>query len=288
MTCFNGGIDVFCRMIKGKNPYPFETIALAVSFSPGLPILVTEMKRMCELHKSLAVFIHVGKKTSEKQRELALLLTSNGFHDGNSRIYWEQVDIVSSILQICKHEVVDLIIVGASEKENFALPIGQIAANIATKAKCSVLVFTDSGAGSFKKIIVNGIEHKKTDLTILTSIYFAEKENSESIFISDDSGVSSYEDRSNDNIPPTLKKDLFIFKGAIENSKVKINLFSLSGEQCDSISDYAFKNNADLIVTHSSEHMLLIFDRISSHDGIDALLKKLPCNLLVVHSRLIE
>lgn len=273
-------------MIKGKSPYPFETIVLAVAFTPGLTLLVSEMKRLCELHETLAVFIHVGKKTGDKQRELALLLSMNGFHDGNSRIYWEQGEIVNSILRICKHEVADLLITGASEGENFTLPVGQTTTGIATKAKCSVLIFTGSPSGSFKKIVVNGIEHKKTDLTILTSLYIAEKENVDSILVADDNEGSLYEEATNDNNRQALKTGSYALREIIGKSKVNVNFFSLANENCKTISEYAFKNDADLIITHSSDHHLLIFDRISNGEGIEALLMNLPCNLLIVHSRL--
>ncbi|MBL0103953.1 MAG: hypothetical protein IPP51_09485 [Bacteroidetes bacterium] len=77
-------------MIKGKPSYPFHTIALAVSFSPGLEFLIRETKRLCDLHAAMAIFVHAGKKTGDKFRELSSVLSSARFHDGNSRIYWEQ------------------------------------------------------------------------------------------------------------------------------------------------------------------------------------------------------
>ena len=117
-------------MIKGKPPVPFQTIALGISFSPGLPSLISEMRRLRLIHNSLAVFVHVGKKTGDKSRELAELLTFHGFNDFNSRIYWENGDEVTNILRICKHEVVDLLLIGASDKLNFAMPAGKIAVNI--------------------------------------------------------------------------------------------------------------------------------------------------------------
>ncbi len=275
-------------MIKGKSPFPFETIVLAVAFTPDTAVLISEMKRLCELHKAIAVFIHVGKKTGDKQRELALLLNINGFHDGNSRIYWEQGEAVSCILKICKHEVADLLISGASERENFALPIGQVATGIATKAKCSVLIYAESPVGGFKKIVVNGIEHKKTDLTVLTSLYVASKENVASILITDEESTNSDNEANNSFSPSVIKTVSPVIHETLNKSKVKLNYFSLPNEHCETISEYAFKNNADLIVTHSSEHHLLIFDRIVNSRGIESLLKSLPCNLLIVHARLPE
>ena len=57
-------------MIKGRSPFPFETIALAVAFSPRLEGLIAETRRLQKTYKAKVVFIHVGKKTTEKQRLL--------------------------------------------------------------------------------------------------------------------------------------------------------------------------------------------------------------------------
>ena len=270
-------------MIKRKPPYPFQTIALAVSFSPGLKYLVAEMRRLCDLHKSVAVFIHVGKKTGDKQREFSFLLSENGFHDGNSRIYWENDDVTNCILRICKHEVVDLLVCGASERENFNMPAGSTAWDLATRAKCSVLIYSGQPPGLFNKIVVNGIEHNKTDLTLLTALYFAEKEKSPALFVVEENDGNNY---SGDR--PLVSNDSMTVREAIEKSNIILNQFTLSGENCATLSEFAFKNNADLLVTYSSDHKLLIFDRIANKNGIEALLKDLSCNLLVVHSRLPE
>jgi nucleotide-binding universal stress UspA family protein len=273
-------------MIKGKPPYPFETIALAVEFAPGLPFLISETKRLCELHNALAVFIHVGKKTSEKQRELANLLNQNGFHDGNSRICWELGDIISSVLRVCKNEVVDLLISGASQNANFNLPVGVNAKGLATNAKCSVLIYKNLISSDQKQIIVNNAGHKKSDLTFQTALYFADKENASVLYVSGESSDSLEEAAGEFN--NQLVEDDGQSGQAIHAKKISLRFINPEKENYSGITDYAFKNNADLIITHSSDHHLLIFDRISSSDGIDAILKSLPCNLLVVHSRIPE
>ncbi len=273
-------------MIKGKPPIPFETIALAVEFSPGLPFLISETRRQSLLHNALTVFIHVGKKTSEKQRELAGILNANGFHDGNSRIYWEQGDIVNSILKVCKNEVADLLIAGASQNENFNLPAGLIATGLATKAKCSVLIIRNASAAANKKIVVNSNDHKKSETTLRSAFYFAEKENAQVLFVSGYQPDQS-EELSNDFHTPE-SEDSIHPNPTINEKKTAARYFSLEKENCASISEYAFKNDMDLIITHSSDHHLLIFDRISNNNGIESILKNLPCNLLIIHTRLPE
>ena len=275
-------------MIKGKLPYPFQTIALAVSFAPGLSKLVAELKRLCEIHKAIAVFIHIGKKTNDKQRELSSILSTFGFHDGNSRIYWEQGDTVSCILRICKHEVVDLILTGASERENFELPVGKISSAIGTKAKCSVLIVKEIPTQGYKIMVVNGVDHRKSDLTMLTALYFAENEHTENMFVADDNSGNVLAESSANFPDSSFQPDSNQFRETLNKTKINVTFFSLEKEHCSSITEYAFKNKADLIVTNSSDHHLLIFDRISTSDGIESLLKDLSCNLFIVHSRISE
>lgn len=276
-------------MIKGKSPYPFQTIALAISFSPGLPFLVSEMDKLCKLNSAVAVFIHIGKKTGDKQRELSELLISHGFNDGNSRIYWEQGEVIPSLLRVCKHEVVDLIVLGASEKNDFQKPVGKIAKDIATQAKCTLLIYsTCSSFENFKNIVVEGGDHPKTELTIQTAIYFGDIVKAQNISVVD-SGVSSsyadsyleYSNKLSISETPTLSH-------LPDQTAVSVNRVSLKESHCADFSDYCFKNSADLMITRSYDHRLRIFDRISEENNIDAFLDNLPCSFMIVHSRLVD
>jgi len=269
-------------VIKGRAPYPFETIALAVSFSPALSSMIAETGRLCTLHNSLAIFIHVGKKTAEKHRELALHLSNNGFHDGNSRIYWEQGDIVSNVLRICKYEVVDLLLVGASEKADLGPPAGSITRELAKKAKCSVLILSGLPLGRFTKIVDNGKENKKTGLTIRTATYMANTEKLSEVVVAGDMKLVG----GNDGGYMTVSGIPESVSSAESMAPVIIRTVSPETENYKSLSDYAFQTQADLLVTYSSDHAFLIFDRLSDSTGIDELLNRLPASLLIVHSRI--
>ena len=269
-------------MIKGRAPYPFETIAHAVSFSPALPALIAEMGRLCVLHNSLAIFIHVGKKTAEKHRELALHLSNNGFHDGNSRIYWEQGEVVANVLRICKYEVVDLLLAGVSERADLGLPAGSIARQLAKKAKCSVLILSGLPAGRFTKIVVNGKENKKTGLTIRTATYLANVEKLSEVVVAGELKLS--QENAGDYM--TISSLSESVSSADSMAPVIVRTVSPESENFKSLSDYAFQIQADLLVTYSSDHPFLIFDRLSDSNGIDELLNRMPSSLLIVHSRI--
>ena len=268
-------------MIKGRSPFPFETIAAAVSFSPGLEAIVVETKRLCYLHGALAVFIHIGKKTGDKQRQLTALLNANGFHDGNSRIYWEQADGLNSLLQVCKHEVVDLLLAGISDKDNFHLPAGHFAKELVAKAKCSLMLFSRQSPGSgYKNIFVHAPDHRKTEFTLSAGLYFAEKENADKLMIFDESIEFSAE--SEETTIQALKKWSFAMRTALEQAKVHVTYGSSAGV---SANEFAFQNNADLLILNSTDHHLRIFDRIFS-GTLERTVSDPACHVLIVHSRL--
>lgn len=270
-------------MIKGRSPFPFETIAVAVSFSPGLEAIVTETKRLCYLHGALAVFIHIGKKTGDKHRQLIALLNTNGFHDGNSRIYWEQADGLNSLLQVCKHEVVDLLLAGISDKDDFHLPAGHFAKELVSKAKCSLMLFSRQNPGNgYNNIFVHTPEHSKTEFTISTGLYFAEKENAERLMIFDE--LSELSGELEVTTIHALKKWSFALRTALEESKVLISYGSSTGV---SANEFAFQNNADLLILNSTDHHLRIFDRIFS-GTLERTVSDPACHILIVHSRLDE
>lgn len=286
-------------MVKGKPSYPFETIALAVAFSPRLEALIAETQKLAQSHAARVLFIHVGKKTSDKHRLLSGLLVQYGFSDANSKVVWEQGDPVETILSVCKREVADLIIIGALEKGNMTKYfMGSISREISRKAKCSVLMLTRPRLQPvpFKKILVNGHDHPKTYNTIRTATYFAEKENIPEIILiqemnTPESSVTLAEESNGNKLqgldePVSMMEKSSITRLAIESesSSVKIKTDVLSGRYGNGLGHFAQEQMADLLVVNSPEHHLSIFDRIFSHD-LEYMLSDMPCNLLVVHTR---
>ena len=286
-------------MIKGRPPFPFETIALAVAFSPRLEGLIAEIRRLQMTYNAKVVFIHAGKKTSEKQRLLSGLLNQYGFSDAFSKVFWEQGSTTDVITRICKQEVVDLLVLGALQHENLmSYYIGTVSRDVARKAKCSVLLLIHPSvhATPVSSIIVNGHEHAKTIHTINTALYVASHEHSANIAVVTEVDVpmlalGTAEDSSEEEMS-LLKKRLhedeqtryLNFKSSMITTDSPIHFITLSGRSGHSIGKYARDNKTDLLVVNSPDHSLSIFDRIFTHD-IEYLLSDLPSNLLIVHSR---
>jgi len=286
-------------MIKGKPSFPFETIALAVAFSPRLEALIAEMKRFTSIFHAKAVFVHVGKRSAEKEKHLQNILSHYGFNETNSVIEWEDGESVETILAVCKRNVVDLLIIGAVEKENMLKYfLGSVSREISRRAKCSVLMLTDPKLNPvpFQRMVVNGHDHPKSIHSIETALYFAEKENLDEIIVVDEVDIPAVSmSIANDSPEPevTQIKESIVAEessrltdmlSTIHSNGIKLRAKTFTGRRGFTIGQYAQEMNADLLVVNSPDHHMNIFDRIFTHD-LEYMLADLPCNMLIVHSR---
>lgn len=288
--------------LKKRPSYPFETIAVAISFSSHCESLLVEAKRLSDVLSSSIVLIHIGNKTNEKEQELEKMMNNVGIEEKNCRIIWMDGDPVDTILKLCKLYIVDLLILGALQKENILkFYIGSIARNISRKAKCSVLLLTNPKMEphKFKKIVVNGIENPKTIHTINTALYLAKNLNVKELTIVNEVHVPglamAIADDSTAPEAKEIKKNLTIEVEEVlqtvidkcDAGDIEVKEKIVRGKQGYAISKFAKDKKADLLVINSPDTNLNVFDRIFTHD-IEFILADLPSNVLIVHSRVSE
>jgi len=286
--------------LKKRPSHPFETIAVAVSFSSRCQSILNESNRIATTLKANLILLHIGDRTKEKEVQLDELMNTAGIHANACRVIWMDGDPVETILELCKLNIVDLLILGALEKENlFKFYMGSIARNISRKAKCSVLLLTHPSATEkkVKKIIVNGVENPKTIHTINTALYIAKNFKVKEVTIvnevhliglamtlADDSTAPETRELKK-NISEQADDKLQSLIDTCENDNVILKEKSVKGKPGYTISKYARDKKADLLVINSPDTSLNVFDRIFTHD-IEFVLADLPCNLLIVHSRI--
>jgi nucleotide-binding universal stress UspA family protein len=285
--------------LKKRSSYPFETIAVAISFSPRCEYVLAEAKRLSDILGATLLLLHIGDKTPEKEQQLDQMIAYAGINANHSRIIWMEGEPVDTILKLCKLNIVDLLILGALEKENLLkFYMGSIARNISRKAKCSVLLLINPSKEpqSFKKIVVNGVENLKTIHTINTALYLAKNLNTKEVTIVNELHMSGLVmAAAEDNIAPKAKelKKNFTEEGEelvqsvidkCDAGNVKITNKIIKGKPGYAISKFAKTKKADLLVINSPDTQLNLLDRIFAHD-IEYVLAHLPCNVLIVHSR---
>jgi nucleotide-binding universal stress UspA family protein len=285
--------------LKNRPSYPFETIAVAVSFSPSCLPVLAEAKHLADILNSALILIHIGEKTSEKEQLLDELMNQVGIDDSHYRVIWMEGEPVETILKLCKLNIVDLLILGALEKENvLKYYLGSIARNISRKAKCSVLLLTNplEHPRKYKKIVVNGVENPKTIHTICTTFYLAKHLNVKDVtivnemnvpglamVIADDSTAPEAKEIKK-NLSEEIEESIQSIIEKCDTAGVNVSNKSIKGKPGYAISKYAKDRKADLLVINSPDTHLNLLDRIFTHD-IEYILAHLPCNLLIVHSR---
>lgn len=292
-------MDFDLNKLKKRPSYPFETIAVGLAFSPRMEIILSEAKKISDACGSKLVLIHVGEKTKEKEKKLNDILFNTGIEEKKPKIIWAVGDTVDTILKLCKLNIVDLLILGALEKENIIkFYLGSIARTISRKAKCSVLLITNTSAQKIKhKVIINaGADHPKTIHTINTAFYFAKHVGIKEVTLVHEvhapALAMAMADSSSAPEVTKFKKDyteeesgkLHNIIAKCDTGMLKINEKVIKGKPGYAVRQYAETKKADLLVINSPDTHLTFLDRIFAHD-IEYILADLPCNLLIVHSR---
>jgi len=285
--------------LKKRPSYPFETIAVAVSFSARCKPLLVEANRIAQICGASLILLHIGEKTKVKEETLDEIMNDAGINSNKCRVIWMKGEPVDTILKLCKLNIVDLLVIGALEKENLLkFYLGSIARNISRRAKCSVLLLTNPGnePQKFKKIVVNGVENPKTIHTINTSLYLAKLFKVKDVTIVNELDVPGLAmTMAADSTAPESKEIKKLFTEESEETlqlviekcdagNINLTHKLIKGKPGYAISKFAKDKKADLLVINSPDTNLNLFDRIFAHD-IEYVLADLPCNVLIVHSR---
>ena len=105
-----------------------------------------------------------------------------------AKVVFSPGEPVGAILESVKQNGIDLLILGALQRENFLkYYIGSIARKITRKASCSVMLLINPSIEQLpcKHIVVNGLEDEKTPATISAAFFVAQALSSEKITIVD-------------------------------------------------------------------------------------------------------
>ena len=253
--------------LKKRPSYPFETIAVGLSFSPRMESVLAEAKKISDVCGSKLILIHVGAKTIEKEKVFSDILFRNNIEEKKVKVIWAEGDEVNTMLQLCKQNIV-------------------------------LLTNPSKEARPAKKIIVNaGVDHPKTIHSINTALYFAKKMGVKEISLVHEvhSPTLSMAMAESSSAPEVtkMKKEfteeesnkLHSLIAKCETDDLKINEKVIKGKPGFAIRQYAETKKADLLVINSPDTNLTLLDRIFTHD-IEFILADMPCNLLIVHSRI--
>lgn len=273
----------------------FKKILIGIAFSPNLKANLFEAIRISNMFSAKLVAVHVGNKTDEKKQKLQLLLNEAPNLNTPLNTIWQKGKPVNVILETCKNEGIDLLILGALQKENlYKYYVGSIARELTRKSPCSVLLLIKPSVIRVpcKHIVVNGLKDEKTKDTIKTAFKIGNQLDCKRITI--------VEEISQAELDIKVSDDISLRKATIEKAKIKkredlrvenilseidckettLKIQSIFGRRGYSIGHYAKIKRADLLIMNAPKKMGFI-DRIFPHD-IEYILSELPTDLLIV------
>jgi nucleotide-binding universal stress UspA family protein len=270
-------------------------ILIGIAFSPNLKPNLFEAIRIANFFNAELIGVHVGEKTTNKEKDLNAVLSEADALNIPLKTIWQEGEPVHVILKTSVDEDVDLLILGALKKEKLLkYYVGSIARKITRKASCSILLLIKpSIIRQFcKHIVVNGLKDDKTEETIKTAVVFANHLLCKKMTIVEEISQSELQVKVNDD--KSLRKSTIVKERLkiredrrvknilkeIDCADISIKTQSIFGTRGYSIGHYAKVKRADLLVMNAP-NKIGILDRIFPHD-IEYILSELPTDVLIV------
>lgn len=276
----------------------FQTIGIGVTFSPNLKANIYEAARLSKMLEARLVLIHVGDKSSDKEIQFQSILEPFIKDNLEFEIVFKPGDPVDVILSTSIEKHIDLLILGALQRENFLkYYVGSIARKITRQAKCSILLLIKPSVERIpcKHIVVNGLKDPKTKRTIASAFYMANALNANKVTIveeiTQDELAIKVEDDKSLRMANIVKERIRLrenarVKAIIEDipeahtKQIAIKSQPIFGKKGYSIGHYAQIARADLLVMNSPSKMTF-WDRLFPHD-IEHILTELPTDVLII------
>tara|TARA_B100000809_G_scaffold257341_1_gene298758 strand:+ start:6862 stop:7704 length:843 start_codon:yes stop_codon:yes gene_type:complete len=278
--------------------HSFNKILIGIAFSPNLVANIHEAIRLSNMFGSELVCVHVGNKTQKKAAKLQKIFDKAPKLDSKLTLVFQEGTPVNVILETCHKEKIDLLILGALQKENiYKYYVGSIARILTRKAPCSVLLLIKHSVERkpCKHIVVNGLKDPKTQEAIHTSFNVAQALGCSKITVveeitqqeihtkvDDDTSIRriTIEKKRIANREEIRVKDILKAIPTSEKEGVDLRTQSIFGKRGYSIGHYARVVRADLLIMNAPNKATL-WDRIFPHD-IEYILSELPTDVLIV------
>ena len=277
----------------------FKKILVGFAFSPNLKANIFTSLRLAGSLKAEIFFIHVGKKTSVKEKTFEEILEHSPVQPKLIKVLWEEGGPIPTILKMCEKNKIDLLLLGAVQRENvLRFYVGSIAREITRKAPCSVLLLIKPSIEEVpsKHVVVNALNEPNTEKTIRAAFEFSSLMDIPNVTLVGEISQSKVNVTADDD--ESLKKVTKIKEG-IENEEKnrydeilknipdslkenkKIQSQSIFGARGYSIGHYARVVRADLLVLNSETKRSSFISRIFPKD-MEHILSELPTDVLII------
>ncbi|MFN2541467.1 MAG: universal stress protein [Chthoniobacterales bacterium] len=167
------------------NPAPYNSVAVASTFSPRFIQVLAEAKRIGRNFGADLSLIYVGEKSEETAarfraafEQLSLPLATG--------VHYEQGDPADAILRALSENSIELIVAGALEEQVVLHPfLGNVARRLVREANCSVMLFTQPEAEPkpLRKIVFVADHSPRALEALKKTIWLAAAEASERLHV---------------------------------------------------------------------------------------------------------
>lgn len=280
----------------------FNKILIGFAFSPNLKANVFEAIRLANFFGAHLYFLHVGSKSATKKQALNDLLKESPIKLKKVSFIWQEGKPVETIIDQCKKNGVDLLLLGALQRENMVkFYMGSIARKLTRKAPCSVLLMIKPSVirKPSQHVVVNAFESPQTKTTINSAFYFARALGIPKLTLVEEIDRSkvaalAYDDRSLRKV--TLRKEklkrqelsrvreiLHHIPDTLKES-IQVHLQNIFGTRGYSIGHYARVVRADLLIMNAAENRKSFLERIFPKD-LEHILSELPTDVLIIQNK---
>ena len=280
----------------------FNKILIGFAFSPNLKANVFEAIRLADFFGAHLYFLHVGSKSATKKQALNDLLEESPIKLKKVSFIWQEGKPVETIIDQCKKNGVDLLLLGALQRENMVkFYMGSIARKLTRKAPCSVLLMIKPSVirKPSQHVVVNAFESPQTKTTINSAFYFAQALGIPKLTLVEEIDRSkvaalAYDDRSLRKV--TLRKEKLKRRELsrvreilrhipdILKENIQVHLQNIFGTRGYSIGHYARVVRADLLIMNAAENRKSFLERIFPKD-LEHILSELPTDVLIIQSK---
>ena len=281
---------------------PFHKILIGFAFSPNLKANVFEAMRLADYLDAHIYFLHVGPKSPAKEKTFTAILEESPVQPKNLTVLWEDGKPVETIIDQCKKNNIDLLLLGAMQRENMVkFYMGSIARKLTRNAPCSVLLLIKPSAirKASQQVVVNAFESPQTESTIQAAFHFGQALGVSKLTLVEEinrSEVAAEADDDRSLRKVTLRKEKIKRRelsrvrdilSQIPNTLkegIKIHSQSIFGTRGYSIGHYAKVVRADLLIMNASENRKGFLERIFPKD-LEHILSELPTDVLIIKSQ---
>lgn len=239
--------------------------------------------------------VHIGVEDAVKKQQLQETIDELKY-EGELEILFKEGNPVQALSAICDEHQIDLLMLGALQRENLLKHyLGSVARKLTKKVNCSVLLLIKYSEenSAHHHIVINGLETDQSEDTINRAFYVANNLAAKKVTIVEE--IKHKEDKVDDDRSQRRAAISHERKVHQENLRIQkiidtipedyknnleMKLQGIFGKSGYSIGHYARVVRSDLLITDNAKRQSLLKKIVANE--LSFILSELPTNVLIL------